>query len=67
MVSEIRKPRRSFACSNIFFAKELFSYWVLPIPGNCAPWPGKTYACFMEIGLFVYLSIGSDIGMLFLK
>src|SRR4051812_22439992 len=32
----------------IFPCSVFCSYRFFPIPGNCAPWPGKTYACFMK-------------------
>ena len=44
MMSVILKPKISLACSNKALASAEFSYKSLPIPVNCAPCPGKTYA-----------------------
>ena len=47
-ISEILKPRMLFASSNLCFAIVEVSYKSLPIPGYCAPCPGKTSA-FMKL------------------
>src|SRR5688572_19930362 len=46
---EMWKPNISLACSINFRASGLVSYKSLPIPVNCAPWPGKIYA-FIVLG-----------------
>src|SRR5690554_2973917 len=44
MVSVIRKPRISLACSKRSRNFSLPSYNSFPIPENCDPCPGNTYA-----------------------
>ena len=44
IISVMRYPKISFAFSNSSFASGELSYRSLPIPTNCAPWPGNTNA-----------------------
>ena len=58
IISVIRKPKISFALSNSSLATAEFSYKSLPIPVNCAPCPGKTYAfIFFSLKVYVFKSL----------
>ena len=53
IISVMRKPSISSAFSNIALQLSFESYSSLPIPTNCAPCPGNTYAFFISLIVIV--------------
>ncbi len=53
IISVIENPKIEFALLKYSCANGDFSKRSKPIPENCAPWPGKIYACMLLLFLWI--------------